>query len=64
MVMVRFASTCDKCGRRSAEYTTWATCKECLEDVCPNCAQPNTERDNDGRQTVLCKSCTAEYEVW
>jgi len=38
MSIVRFATLCDRCGSRSEEYTAWAICRECSDDVCPNCS--------------------------
>lgn len=76
MASVRFASTCDVCGARSSEYTEWQTCRDCLIDVCPTCAAPGSERDEDRTTgggesgpvvdyevtTVLCCDCAQNHE--
>lgn len=56
MSMVRFATLCDKCKARSAEYESWPTCKDCGEDVCPNC-DIASERTEDERHKTLCLDC-------
>ena len=55
-MMVRFATLCDKCKRRSEEYTSWPTCAECLDDVCDQCDVPS-ERTEDERGETLCQGC-------
>lgn len=69
MTMVRFATTCDRCTARSEEYSAWASCRACLEDICPSCSLPGSEQDEsvdmgeagDGeRVTVLCRECAAD----
>ena len=57
-MMVRFATKCDTCGARSEEYTAWPTCRECDNDACPDCSEPGTMIEDDGRQTVICRSCS------
>jgi hypothetical protein len=47
MVMVRFATKCDRCGKRSEEYTSWPSCRECLNDTCPDCTHPGTLQEHD-----------------
>jgi len=57
---VRFATTCDApgCTARSAEYTAFPSCRECLEDICPAHAAPGSlDESVDGRPTVLCLAC-------
>ncbi len=50
---VRFATICDHCGKRSEEYSSFATCRECLDDVCPNCSI--NKEDETGKAT--CHNC-------
>ena len=57
MSIVRFAMLCDKCGKRSEEYTPWATCRECGMDFCPNCSTENTE---DESNRCICNECKEE----
>lgn len=54
MSMIKFATLCDKCEARSEEYTTWPTCRECMDDVCPKCSSEPTE---DERHQALCHEC-------
>lgn len=56
MSMVRFATLCDKCGRRSEEYSAWPSCKDCMEDACPDC-DIESERSGDERNHTLCHDC-------
>jgi hypothetical protein len=56
MSMVRFATKCDKCGRRSEEYTSWPSCKDCGEDICPDC-DIDSERTEDESNKTLCLDC-------
>lgn len=58
-MFVKFAALCDKCERRSEEYSTWPTCRECGEHVCPQCDVDN-ERTEDERDETLCLECHAE----
>lgn len=62
MSMVRFATTCDRCQRRSEEYTSWPSCRECLDFICPNCYADGTltEGDGEGPNTCLCQGCHAD----
>ncbi len=53
--IVRFATIC-VCGKRSEEYTSWPTCTECQEYTCLDCAEPETNTE-DERNEVLCKRC-------
>lgn len=59
MSMVRFATLCDKCKWKSEEYTSWPSCKDCLEDICPYCDIPEA-RTEDERGQTLCKECSEE----
>ena len=56
MSMVRFACLCDKCGKRSREYTPWSTCRECFDDVCPAC-EVHGENTEDEANRTLCQVC-------
>ena len=62
MTVVRFATTCDRCHERSEEYTAWPYCRDCLEDICPDCAEPGSliEADLDQPATVQCRRCLRE----
>lgn len=60
-MLVRFATLCDHCGKRSAEYAHFAVCRECLEDICPDCDVPS-ERSEDETNKTLCRKCAAEEE--
>ncbi len=51
--IVRFATVC-VCGKRSDEYTSWPTCHDCGEYICPNCQKPGTDTE-DERNEALCK---------
>ena len=57
--MVRFATLCDKCKRRSEEYTAWPHCAECLQDICSNC-DIASKRTEDERNATLCLDCLNE----
>jgi len=68
MAMVPFAAKCDAavtmitgekgvCGKRSAEYTSWPTCRECHEHVCPEHMRPGTDDSDDHGYTCICASC-------
>lgn len=69
MAMVKFATTCDHCAARSAEYEAWPTCRTCKLDVCGACQAPNSETleeadDADGVAqawlTARCAGCEEE----
>ena len=61
--MIRpFATICDRCGRRSEEYSAWPTCIECLDDICPNC-DVAAERTEDERNRTCCRVCHAEIRA-
>jgi hypothetical protein len=64
MAVVRFATLCDRCRKRSEEYTAFPSCRECLDDICPDCAAPGTttDADLDSPATCLCKQCGAAKE--
>lgn len=82
MAMVKFATTCDviasltprpperpiinRCGKRSAEYTAWPSCRECGDQVCPDCTEPKSWEERNVTfeggvdapiETVVCKPC-------
>lgn len=54
--MVKFATLCDKCARRSEEYSSWPLCIGCLEHICSDCDCPS-ERTEDERNETLCQGC-------
>jgi hypothetical protein len=56
MTMVRFATTCDHCGKRSEEYTAWPSCRDCLTDTCAECDVPS-ERTEDEYNRTQCQVC-------
>lgn len=53
MSIVRFATLCDRCGKRSEEYSGWPTCECCVEDVCPDCYRADTLDEEHNRVTCL-----------
>ena len=55
MSMVRFAMLCDQCGKRSREYGRWPECRDCSDDVCPDCCHSSDEETSKG----ICKKCEA-----
>lgn len=59
MTMVRFATACNLCGKRSEEYTAWPTCRDCDAHVCPDCAAPDSPVTGDGERqdAVTCVPC-------
>lgn len=62
MSMVRFATLCDRCGRRSPEYEAWPCCRECFQDVCPLHLVPETFDAESNR--AICTDCrTCEKET-
>jgi hypothetical protein len=67
MAIVRFASLCDYagCGKRAEEYTAWPTCRECLDDFCPDHYVPGskTDPDLDAPEKCLCRACAAAEAV-
>lgn len=71
MSLVRFASLCDTCGRRSSEYEQWHRCRDCDDHACPYCTAPGSERE-EGRSkdgvdyettTVLCNACAEQDDA-
>jgi hypothetical protein len=64
MALVKFASICDvkPCAARSAEYTEWPTCRECMQHACPAHTAANTLIENDGQRTVICSECQSEQQ--
>lgn len=65
MTMVRFATVCDRCEKRSQEYSSWPSCRECLDDICPDCQGHDTliDADLDSPATCLCVECVAAWEA-
>lgn len=65
MTLVRFACICDRCKKRSEEYTAWPSCRECLDDICEDCLVTGTKTDADVDQpeTCLCADCCAMATV-
>lgn len=64
-MMVRFATLCDTCGKRSAEWEQWPRCRACDEHACIDHQTPLTlhEADLDSPATCLCYRCAkAENE--
>lgn len=78
-MMVKFAQTCDFvvesgigtpriCSKRSEEYSSWPSCRECSRDICPEHTAPGSleesHRDRDGEaimtESVICLECAAE----
>jgi hypothetical protein len=58
MSTVMFHSVCDKCGKESVEYTAYAWCKECGDDVCPDCMdKPSYDPETC---IALCIPCAEE----
>ncbi len=55
-MLIRFATLCDKCDKRSEEYTAFPTCEHCMDDVCPDCYVPNSFT-NDERNQAVCNDC-------
>lgn len=64
-MMVRFATTCDHCAKRSEEYTAFPSCRECMDDICPECAEPGTftDPDVDRPSTCICHKCAVEMDL-
>jgi len=56
MSLVKFATVCDKCGKRSEEYQAWPSCWDCYEDICPSCQVPGSHTE-DERNETWCKEC-------
>jgi hypothetical protein len=64
MSHVRFATTCDVCGKRSEEYATWPYCRECGIDLCPEHRNHDFSDPETGR--TLCANdvgCQLERET-
>lgn len=55
-VVVKFATLCDKCKKRSEEYTSFPSCKDCQQDICPDC-DIKSERSEDEKNLTLCHDC-------
>lgn len=54
-MIVKFSTICDKCRKRSEEYTSYPHCRECGEDVCVECR--STDWDDPEKNTGICKEC-------
>ncbi len=54
MSMIRFASLCDRCGKRSEEYSRWPECRDCEKDICTDCQLSGSEDVDDRSYTALC----------
>ena len=62
MALVRFATICDHCKKRSREYEAYPHCRECGDDVCPECSHEK-ETDDETNTTVCFRcACTAAIE--
>jgi hypothetical protein len=61
-MIVPFAKLCDRCRKRSEEFSCWPTCRECGDDICPACAVPGsiTDPDLDTPSCCLCFACREE----
>lgn len=61
-MLVRFACECDKCSKRSDEWTIWPSCTVCQEEICPDCQEPGTLREPDEGDwgKCVCKPCAAD----
>lgn len=61
MSIVRFATLCDKCGKRSEEYKSWYICIYCGCHVCGECSVD--QRDDEGLfASATCKECRAKLD--
>lgn len=52
-MLVRFATICDLCNARSAEYEQWPSCEVCIRDVCPSCRHKDCAEGGP----VICNRC-------
>lgn len=60
MAFENFIGSCDHCAARCQQvYDRFPTCRECEDDICPNCAHPGTTSgpDVDAPELVTCKRC-------
>lgn len=67
-MIVRFASLCDvvradglACTARSAEYTEWPTCTDCMHHFCPQHGAVTIEADEDQSEQGLCQACQDDH---
>lgn len=61
-MMVRFATLCDICHKRSEEFTSWPSCESCGSDVCPACTSRVTREADEGRLAeVECCECAGLF---
>jgi hypothetical protein len=59
----RFLESCDHCANVHNDYGThWPSCAECSEVCCPDCTQPGTLKDNDGKTEAICRRCAEELQ--
>ena len=63
MSLVRYANLCDTCGKRSAEYTTYPDCFECVQEFCPNCGVVTQECDGEIRERGYCNTCIGQLKA-
>lgn len=58
-MMVKFATLCDSCHKRSNEYMRWPYCMVCMRDICYDCLQDESLREADFEQPEcgMCKDC-------
>lgn len=48
-MIAMFATICERCSRRSPEYASWPHCRNCGDEVCPQCStNPGTENRTKG----------------
>ena len=57
-MLVRFATICDLCNARSAEYKQWPSCEVCIRDVCPSCRHKDCAGVDD---PVICNRCDPKH---
>lgn len=56
MSIVKFAMLCDHCQKRSEEYQPWPSCRNCAENVCPECSTNHDEETGKAN----CHRCISE----
>lgn len=57
MSLVRFATICDRCGKRSEEYTCFKSCTECADDICPDCTTDVSYGNDPDKLGTICDVC-------
>ena len=60
MSLTRFAGICDRCGKRSEEYSRWPECRSCELDICSDCQAPDSEDMDYRSYTALCAAGCVE----